>query len=57
MDFFDPEELANQVESLLKDKQRREILGKNAREFIIRHEYDLKSCLKRQVDLVDRVMA
>lgn len=57
VDFFDPDALAQQVDALLEDPLRRSELGARARQTILDGGYDLKSCLKAQVDLVERVMA
>ncbi len=57
VDFFNPDELAKQVDLLLKDKIQRQELGIRAREHIISKGYDLESCLKKQIKLIERVMA
>ena len=57
VDFFDPEGLAARVDELLADPKRRQSLGKKARQTILERGYDLKSCLKQQLQLVDQLMA
>jgi len=56
VDFFDPDSLAQQVDSLVDDAHRRMQLGVKARETIVEGGYDLRSCLNRQLGLIDRVM-
>ena len=41
---------------LLKDKIQREELSTNARKHIIKEGYDIKTCLSKQLKLVERVM-
>lgn len=56
VDFFDAEQLANQVCSLLKNKIERDRLGSNARAFA-KANYDLKSvCLPKQLEWVERLI-
>ena len=57
VNFFDPEALAQQVDALLHDPLRRAELGEQARQRIVTGGYDLKTCLKAQVQLVEQVMA
>ena len=57
VDFFDPDGLAGRVDELLADPKRRQSLGKKARQTILERGYDLKSCLKQQLALVDELMA
>ncbi|NBQ22390.1 MAG: glycosyltransferase, partial [Synechococcaceae bacterium WB6_3B_236] len=57
VDFFDPDGLAARVDELLADPKRRQSLGKKARQTILERGYDLKSCLKQQLQLVDALMA
>jgi glycosyltransferase involved in cell wall biosynthesis len=57
VDFFDPDALAQQVDALLHDPLRREQLGIHARQRILEGGYDLQSCLKAQLQLIERVMA
>tara|TARA_B100001964_G_scaffold132164_1_gene145971 strand:+ start:401 stop:1552 length:1152 start_codon:yes stop_codon:yes gene_type:complete len=57
VDFFNPEALAQQVDQLLNDEWKRRDLGLAARQRILDKGYDLKSCLKAQLELIDRVMA
>ncbi len=53
VDFFDVQDLAEEVCSLLDDPQARQRLGQNARTFAQTH-YDLNSvCLPRQLDWVE----
>lgn len=56
VDFFDPQALADQVDALLEDPRRRQRLGAQARRMIWERGYDLPTCLRRQLDLVDQVM-
>jgi glycosyltransferase involved in cell wall biosynthesis len=55
VDFFDRENLVNEIISLLDNPGERQRLGRNARQFAIEH-YDLKTiCLPRQLDWVRRL--
>ena len=55
VDFFDPLALAAKVDHLLNDPQRRERLGRTARETIVKN-YDLRShCLPQTMAWVDRL--
>ena len=56
VDFFDTEGLAARVDELLTDPNRRQSLGKKARQTILERGYDLESCLKQQLKLVDSLM-
>ena len=56
VDFFDSDAMANTVDTLLSDQKLRNRFGKNARRKIIDEGYDLESCLKKQIDLIDRVI-
>ncbi|KNG93509.1 glycosyltransferase [Pseudaestuariivita atlantica] len=54
-DFFDTEALTDKLCKLLDDKEAREHLGRNAREFVVKN-YDLqKVCLPQHVDWVHRL--
>jgi glycosyltransferase involved in cell wall biosynthesis len=56
-DFFDSEEVADRVESILADPDRRIDLRKAARATVQR-DYDLKRvCLPRQIKLMDALSA
>ena len=57
VDFFDPDALAQQVDRLLQDEEQRRQLGIRARQKIFEGGYDLKSCLGKQLELVDQLMA
>ena len=57
VDFFDPDALAQQVDRLLQDQEQRRKLGLNARKRILDGGYDLRTCLSRQLELVDQLMA
>lgn len=55
VDFFNPHALAVEVCDLLDNPAERKRLGKNAREFAIRH-YDLKTvCLPAQLEWVNKL--
>lgn len=56
IDFFDEDGLACCIDTLLKDKLKRESLSKNARLRIEGSEYDLKSCVRKQVDAINSLM-
>lgn len=56
IDFFDFENLSNQVIKLLSDAKERERLGKNARDFIIEN-YDLRNiCLPQQLQWIKSML-
>ena len=57
VDFFDPDALAQQVDRLLQDQDERRQLGLKARHKILEGGYDLQTCLRRQLELVDQLMA
>jgi glycosyltransferase involved in cell wall biosynthesis len=57
VDFFDPAALAEQVDALLHDPGRRAALGAQARRTIVEGGYDLATCLRAQLELVEQVMA
>ena len=57
VEFFDPDALAQQVDRLLGDQELRRALGARGRQRIVEGGYDLRTCLQRQVDIVERVMA
>ena len=57
VNFFDPDALAQQVDRLLQDKEERRQLGLHAREHILEGGYDLQTCLRGQLELVDQLMA
>ena len=56
VDFFDPDALAQQVDHLLQNKEKREQLGQAARERILDGGYDLKTTLKQQMELLNQVI-
>ena len=57
VDFFDPDALAQQVDQLLQNPEQRRQLGLRARQHILEGGYDLKTCLRQQLDVVDQLMA
>ena len=57
VDFYDPDALAQQVDRLIQNKEERRQLGLRAREHILERGYDLQTCLRRQLELVDHLMA
>jgi glycosyltransferase involved in cell wall biosynthesis len=57
IDFFDPAALAELVDALLHDPGRRAALGAQARRTIVEGGYDLATCLRAQLELVEQVMA
>lgn len=50
--FFDYNQLSSMVINLLEDPTLREKIGNNARKFAI-NNYDIKSCLDKQIDWVE----
>ena len=56
VDFFDPDALAQQVDHLLQNTEKREQLGQAARERILDGGYDLKTTLKQQMELLNQVI-
>ena len=56
VDFFDPDALAQQVDRLLQNPEQRRELGLQARQHILEGGYDLQTCLRQQLELVDQVM-
>ena len=56
VDFFDPDALAQQADHLLQSQEKRQRLGKAARELILEGGYDLQNSLKQQVRLIDQVV-
>ena len=57
VDFFDPDALAQQVDRLLQDQEQRRQLGLQRPPAHFRGGYDLKTCLRQQLELVDQLMA
>lgn len=56
VNFFDTDNIANQVIELLKKPEERERLGKTARQFII-DNYDLQTiCLPKQINWLNSIM-
>ena len=49
--FRSPQHIAQRVEELLDDKELRKRLGRAARETILDH-YDVKDCVRKQVDMI-----
>ena len=56
VDFFDTNALASRIDELIKDPAYRSILSKNARNKIVDSKYDLKNCLREQVELIEEVI-
>ena len=56
VNFFDPDALAQQIDHLLKNQDQRRQLGESARNKIVSGQYDLNSCLKQQVRLIEQLM-
>ena len=48
VDFFDPDALAQQADHLLQNHEKRQRLGKNARQLILDGGYDLQNALKNK---------
>ena len=57
VDFFDPDALAQQVDRLLQSSEQRQTLGQHARQRIFEGGYDIKNCLKQQVELLNQVIS
>ena len=57
VDFFDSDGLAARVDELLGNPDRRQYLGKRARQTILERGYDLETCLQKQLALIDKLMA
>ena len=57
VDFFDSDALAQQVDRLLQDREQRKQLGERGRNLILEGGYDMKTCLQKQLKLVDQLMA
>ena len=56
VDFFDPDALAQQVDHLLQNTEKREQLGQAARERILDGGYDLQTTLNQQMKLLKQVI-
>ena len=56
VNFFDPDALAQQVDHLLQNPEQRQKLGQRARQRILEGGYDIKNCLKQQVELLNQVI-
>ena len=54
VDFFSPADLASAVAELLRDRERAEAFGVEARRTVVR-SYDLNVCVQRQLALMDLV--
>jgi hypothetical protein len=55
VDFFDHQELADKVTSLINDPEKRNLLSKNARQTIV-DSYDLENvCLPKQINWVQNL--
>ena len=54
MDFFSPADLATAVAEMLRDRERAEAFGAEARRTVVR-TYDLDVCVQRQLALMDLV--
>ena len=57
VDFFDPDALAQQVDQLLQNPEQRRQLGAARPPAHPGGGYDLKTCLRQQLDVVDQLMA
>jgi len=57
VDFFDPDGLAARVNELLAEPERRAALGQRARDTILGRGYDLPTCLKGQLAVIEELMA
>lgn len=55
VDFFDSDAMANSVDILLKDEELRRRFGKMARKKIIDEEYDIKSSISKQIELIHEI--
>lgn len=55
VDFHSPEQLAQQVDRLLRDRGAADDLGQRARQFIREQGYGLEQCLPRQLALINRL--
>ena len=49
VDFFDIDGIVNRVNELLDNPEKYELLGENAREFVVKN-YDLKMLLPKQIE-------
>ena len=56
VDFFDPDSLAARVDELIANPERRKALGKKARQTILDRGYDLDTCLKKQLQIIENLM-
>jgi len=56
VDYFDSQGLADRVDELLQNPQRRSQLSQQAREFIINKGYTLDTCLAQQLALVHSML-
>jgi glycosyltransferase involved in cell wall biosynthesis len=56
VDFFSPKDIANRVTELLNDQDKRDKMGKNARQTIV-EKYDLETiCLPRQIEIIENLV-
>jgi len=55
VDFHSPEQLAQQVDRLLRDRGAADDLGQRARQLIREQGYGLEQCLPRQLALINRL--
>ena len=56
VDFFDPDGMAARVDELIANPERRKALGKKARQTILDRGYDLNTCLKQQLQIIENLM-
>ena len=56
VDFFDPDALAQQADHLLQNHEKRQRLGRSARQLILEGDYDLHNALKKQLHLINQVV-
>ena len=55
VDFFSPEEIADQVDRVLSHPDRMQVMRDAARETILQR-YDLKKCLHSQIQLMSQMV-
>ena len=55
VDFFDIDGMAARVDELIKDSEHRHFLKKAARQRVIESKYDLKTCLSKQLNVINEI--
>ena len=55
VDFFDVDGMAARVDEIIRDSEHRHFLKKAARQKIIESEYDLKTCLFKQLSIINEM--